>query len=177
MPFYWERNPGGPFVTRIRVAATYLEPENYDLDDLKALAKRDDDEEMLAFKSELRQALRDPALLPGDELSYEVQYDNGSNVKFLRWLWHELYRDESFEASVHTRLTALPEPFAERLLSPACWDVGDAARAGERGKALELLIAALAESGAPVSPAEREELTALLAAIGQPGADFGAILH
>jgi hypothetical protein len=176
MPFYWERDPDGPFVTLIRVAATYLEPENYDLNSLKALAKRDDDEEMLAFKSELRQALRDPDRLPGDELSWEVQYENGSDVAFLRWLWHELYGDEPFEASVLTRLTALPEPFAERL-SPAGWDVVEAVRAGEWGKALELLLAGLAESDAPVSPAEREELAALLAAIGQPGVDLAAILH
>jgi hypothetical protein len=84
--FYRERRPDGPFLTLIRVAANYLHPENYDLDDLKALAKRDKDEEMLVFKSELRQALRDPDLLPGDELSHAVQYDNGSDVAFLRWL-------------------------------------------------------------------------------------------
>src|SRR5580693_2178481 len=99
MPFYWERNPDGPFATLIRVAATYLEPENYDSDALKRLAKREDDEEMRVFKSELRQALRDPSKLPGDELSWEVQYDNGSDVAFLVWLWYELYGDEPFEAS------------------------------------------------------------------------------
>jgi len=73
MPFYWERSPDGPFATLIRVAATYLEPENYDSDALKRLAKRDDDEEMRVFKSELRQALRDPSALAlsaaGDRLA------------------------------------------------------------------------------------------------------------
>jgi hypothetical protein len=39
------------------------------------------------FKSDLRQALADPDLLPGDELSENVQYDNGSAEAFLRWLW------------------------------------------------------------------------------------------
>jgi len=38
-PFYWERHPDGPFVTLIAVAATYLHPENYDLDSLKELAR------------------------------------------------------------------------------------------------------------------------------------------
>jgi hypothetical protein len=69
---------------------------------------------MLVFKSELREALRDPARLPGDELSESVQHDNRSDEAFLRWLWHELYGDEPFDASILTRLKALPEPFAER---------------------------------------------------------------
>ena len=30
-PLYWERHPEGPFVTLIAVAATYLNPEAYDL--------------------------------------------------------------------------------------------------------------------------------------------------
>ena len=67
-PFYWERHPDGPFVTLIAVAATYLDPENYHLDSLKELARREGDEEMRVFKSELREALRDPGQLPGDEL-------------------------------------------------------------------------------------------------------------
>jgi len=36
--------------------------------------------------------------LPGDELFKSVQYDNGSRETFLRWLWHELYGDEPFDA-------------------------------------------------------------------------------
>src|SRR6202000_2059401 len=67
MPFYWERHPDGPFVTLIEVATTYLDPENYHLDELKALAKRDDLDEGGVFKAELREALRDTSRLPGDE--------------------------------------------------------------------------------------------------------------
>ena len=52
--FYWERHPDGPFVTLIAVATTYLDPENYDLDALKALARRKDNPEMQVFKAELR---------------------------------------------------------------------------------------------------------------------------
>lgn len=55
-PLYWELHPDGPFVTLIAVAVTYLNPENYDLDSLKALAKRENDEEMRVFESELREA-------------------------------------------------------------------------------------------------------------------------
>ena len=36
------------------------------------------------------------AQLPGDELFKSVQYD--SSETFLRWLWHELYGDEPFDA-------------------------------------------------------------------------------
>ena len=92
--FYWKRRPDGPFVTFIAVATTYLHPESDDLDSLKALARRDGDEEMRVFKSELREALRNPGQLPRDELFKSVQYDNGSSEAFLRWLWHELYGDE-----------------------------------------------------------------------------------
>ena len=103
-----------------------------------------------------------------------MQYDHGSDVAFLVWLWHELYGDELFDASPLTRLRALPEPFAERLHWPAGYNVRDAVCAGEWDKALELLLAGLAESNASVSPAEHEELAALLSAIGQPGADATA---
>ena len=94
-PLYWERHPEGPFVTLIAVAATYLHPEDYDLDFLKARAKLEDHEEMRVFKLELREALRDPSQLPGDELSESVEYDNGSDEAFLYWLWRQLYGDES----------------------------------------------------------------------------------
>ena len=94
-PFYWERDPNGPFATLIRVATTYLDPENYDLDSLQRLARREDDHEMQVFKSELREALSHPSRLPGDELSWAVQYDEGSDEAFLRQLWHDLYGDET----------------------------------------------------------------------------------
>jgi hypothetical protein len=67
---YWAKHPDGPFATLIRVAATYCDPEQ-DMDaydDLKYLARQDDDAEMKVFKAELRQALNDPSRLPGDEL-------------------------------------------------------------------------------------------------------------
>jgi hypothetical protein len=94
-PFYWERHPDGPFATLIAVASNYLDRENYDLDALKVLAKRDDQPRMLVFKSELREALRDPSRLPGDELFESVEYADGSDEAFLTRLWHELYGDET----------------------------------------------------------------------------------
>jgi hypothetical protein len=94
-PFYWERHPDGPFATLIAVAANYLDPENYDLDSLKILAKREGQPRMQIFKSELREALRDPGQLPGDELSRSVQSEDGSPEAFLSRLWRELYGDET----------------------------------------------------------------------------------
>jgi hypothetical protein len=86
----------------------------------------------------------------------------------LRWLWHELYGDEPFDADVSTRLKALPEPFVARLHWQVCSDVGKAARAGDWGLALDVLLTGLIKNHVPVSPAERDELTALLEANGQP---------
>jgi hypothetical protein len=97
-PLYWERHPDGPFATLIAIARTYLDPENYDIDALKRRAKREDDQRMQVFKAEFRAAIRDPSLLPGDELFENVAYDDGSDAAFLRRLWRELYGDEPFDA-------------------------------------------------------------------------------
>jgi hypothetical protein len=63
------------------------------------LAKREGEPRMRVFKSELREALRDPSQLPGDELSRSVQYEDGSPEAFLRPLWHDLYGDEPPEGT------------------------------------------------------------------------------
>jgi hypothetical protein len=95
--FYWERHPDGPFVTLIAVATTYLHPEVDDIDAMKRFAKQKDNQKALIFKSELREALRDPSQLPGNELSESVQYDDGSPEAFMRNLWRELYGDEPWD--------------------------------------------------------------------------------
>ncbi len=94
MPLYWERHPDGPFATLIEISTLYLDPENYDLDALKDLAQHDGTR-MAEFKVELREAVKDPSKLPGDELSRSVQYDDGSPEAFLKRLWRELYGDEA----------------------------------------------------------------------------------
>jgi hypothetical protein len=99
------------------------------------------------------------------ELFESVEYGNGSDEAFLVWFRHELCGDEPFEASVLTRLKALPEPFAERLHWPVGSNVYKAASAGEWDKAVEMLLAGLAEGNALVSPAEYEELTKLRDAV------------
>jgi hypothetical protein len=98
--FYWNRHPDGPFATLIRVTTNYLNPESYDLDSLQQLARREDDEEMRVFKSELRRAIEDPGQVPLEELSEHVEYDDGSPEAFLRRLWRDLYGEEPLPSSV-----------------------------------------------------------------------------
>jgi hypothetical protein len=95
---YWAKNPSGPFATLIEVAATYCHPEAYsgsyaDLID-RARSPEPDDYEIRVFKEQLGEALADPGLLPDDELFKAVDYGDGSDEKFLRRLWRDLYGDE-----------------------------------------------------------------------------------
>jgi hypothetical protein len=95
---YWAKNPQGPFATLIAVAATYCHPEAYDdaYEDLirRAQSPRPDDDRIRAFKGELQEALADPSRLPDDELFKAVDYGDGSDERFLRRLWRDLYGDE-----------------------------------------------------------------------------------
>jgi hypothetical protein len=95
---YWARNPHVPFATLIAVTATYCHPESYhgayaDLID-RAQSPTPDDDEIRVFKAELRRALADPGRLPDDELFKAVDYGDGSDERFLRRLWRDLYGDE-----------------------------------------------------------------------------------
>lgn len=96
--FYWERHPDGPFATLIAVTASYCSPDAYDgaYEDLvsRARAAEAADDEMHAFKVELRRALADPRQLPEGELDDAVEYSEESDEKFLRRLWRDLYGDE-----------------------------------------------------------------------------------
>jgi hypothetical protein len=95
---YWAKHPHGPFATLIAVAATYCHPEAYDgaYADLieRARSPEPDDEEISVFKAELREALADPGRLPDDELFKAVDYGDGSDERFLRRVWRDLYGDE-----------------------------------------------------------------------------------
>jgi hypothetical protein len=93
---FWRVDPEKPFGMLIVVAETYCHPEAYDeaYDDLRALVKREDDQDIKAFKSELRKAILEPETAPRAELSRAVQYDDGSADAFLRRLWRDLYPAE-----------------------------------------------------------------------------------
>ncbi|HLK77608.1 MAG TPA: hypothetical protein VKU77_28665 [Streptosporangiaceae bacterium] len=95
---YWAKHPDGPFATLIAVAATYCHPEAYgeayaDLVE-RARSAEPDDEEIGVFKAELREALAHPGRLPDDELFKAVDYGDGSDERFLRRVWRDLYGDE-----------------------------------------------------------------------------------
>lgn len=98
---FWEIDPRAPYATLIRVACTYCHPEADEdaYDSLKRLVKREDYEEIKTFKAELRKALLNPDVIPDDELYEAVQFDDGSEEKFLRRLWRDLYPDEPVPSS------------------------------------------------------------------------------
>jgi hypothetical protein len=110
--FYWERNPGAPFGLLIRIATTYLHPEVDQLEELQRRAQRPGDEEMRAFKAELRAAVSDPGQVPGDELSRHVEYEDGGPGAFLRRLWRDLYGEEP---PVAARGLFAPDPELRKL--------------------------------------------------------------
>jgi hypothetical protein len=60
---------------------------------------RKDDQQRRVFKAELRRALADPSRPPAGELDDAVEYNDGSDEKFLRRLWHDLYGDEPIPGS------------------------------------------------------------------------------
>ncbi|HTX29490.1 MAG TPA: hypothetical protein VME19_20990 [Streptosporangiaceae bacterium] len=100
---YWAKNPSAPFATLIAVAATYCHPEAYggayaDLID-RARSPEPDDDEIQVFKGQLTEALADPSRLPDDELFKAVDYGDGSDERFLRRLWRDLYGDEPMAGS------------------------------------------------------------------------------
>lgn len=63
-------------------------------------------------------------------------------------------------------VNALPGRFADRLDFSGLDDVRDAARAGEWGEAVDILLAGLITSHVTVTADERDELRTLLTAMG-----------
>jgi hypothetical protein len=97
IPKYWLEDHDAPFAELLRVVQTQCHPETYDYayEDLVEWAGDPEVEERLApFKEQLRQALRDPSQVPAGALWTAACYDDGSDEKFLRRLWRDLYGDE-----------------------------------------------------------------------------------
>jgi hypothetical protein len=97
IPKYWRKNPDAPFAALLSIVNTHCHPEAYDdaYEDLVESAHDPDADERLArFKEQLRQALRDPSQVPAGALWTAAKYDDGSDEKFLRRLWRDLYGDE-----------------------------------------------------------------------------------
>lgn len=65
------------------------------------------------------------------------------------------------------RTVQLAATFADRLDPKDAADVAEYADVGEWGEAIDLVIACLTQDRIPVTPAERDELAALLTAMGE----------
>lgn len=76
---------------------------------------------------------------------------------------------------IMNRVNALPGSFTGRLDAAGLDDVRDAARAGEWGEALEILLGGLIKAQVPISEAEGEELRSLLEAVGLPTEPVGRL--
>jgi hypothetical protein len=72
------------------------------------------------------------------------------------------------ESEVIERAEALPELFASRVRPDDLDGLRSMAGAGEWQELVDLLVASLAVTGAPVTAAERDELRSLLAAMNLP---------
>lgn len=84
------------FATLVRVAGTYCHAEADEdaYPTLRRRARRPDDEEMVRFKGELREAVTSLPAAAGLALYGRVRYEDGSARAFLRRLWRDLYPDE-----------------------------------------------------------------------------------
>jgi hypothetical protein len=72
------------------------------------------------------------------------------------------------EAEIIERAEALPDRFADRLGESALWSMRRMLGGGEYGELAAELAASLAADRAPVTAAERDDLRALLTAMGLP---------
>jgi hypothetical protein len=73
------------------------------------------------------------------------------------------------ESEVIERTQALPDLFAGRVRPEDLDGMRSMARAGEWRELVDLLVASLGSTGAPVTAGERGELRSLLAAMDMPG--------
>jgi hypothetical protein len=54
-----------------------------------------------SWRRDLREAIKDPDQVPGEELWQHVEYEDGSTEAFLRHLWRDLDGDEPIDAPGH----------------------------------------------------------------------------
>lgn len=93
---YWLEDENAPFATLLTLLSTYCDPNAMDYEALQEAARTPGlDSRMPKFKEELRQALADPTQIPGKESLYHAgHFDDGSDERYLRRLWRDLYPDE-----------------------------------------------------------------------------------
>lgn len=101
---YWLEDETVPFATFLRMIQTFYHPEIRD-DNFAELVQLAHDggggEKMVVFKRELARLVggeRDG--LSPDAISVAAGYDEwATDEEFLRWLWRQLYPDESLPGS------------------------------------------------------------------------------
>jgi hypothetical protein len=72
------------------------------------------------------------------------------------------------EDEIIEKAEALPDRFADRVTESTLWSIKRMRGGGEYGELTVELAASLAAHRAPVTAAERDELLALLKALGMP---------
>ncbi len=95
--YWWRKNPDAPFAELLRAVEGHCHPEAYEeaYDDLIRIVRNPKGGEgARRFKEQLIAALRDPSAIPKDALFRAAEYSDGSDEKFLRRLWRDLYPDE-----------------------------------------------------------------------------------
>ena len=94
---FWQDDPDAPFATLLWLVEANCHPEAWDegYENLQRLVKRTDDADVIRFRRELTEAIRDPSQIPGGALYRAAQYDDGSDAEFLARLWRDLYPGES----------------------------------------------------------------------------------
>ena len=94
---FWQYEPDAPFALMLGIIEAHCHPEAWEdaYDHLIGLARDPDPgQEMSRFKDELREAVRDPSQVPEGALFRAAAFSDGSDEKFLRRLWRDLYGDE-----------------------------------------------------------------------------------
>jgi hypothetical protein len=79
------------------------------------------------------------------------------------------------ETEIIEQAEALPDRFADRLTDSALWSIKRMRGGGEYGLLTIELAASLAAHNTPVTPEERDELRALLEAMGMPTEPIGRL--
>jgi hypothetical protein len=100
---YWQGDNDVPFKTLLTIVRTYCHPEAAE-DAYETLIRRagksDKYPEMVTFKDELRRViLGDTHGLPAGALGQAAAYEDGSQEKFARRLWGDLYPGEPVPGS------------------------------------------------------------------------------
>ncbi|MFL6077410.1 MAG: hypothetical protein ACJ73S_28950 [Mycobacteriales bacterium] len=94
---FWRYQPDAPYATLLRVVEAHCHPEAHaDAYDYLIELARDPEPvaEMVSFKEQLREAAKEPSRVPEGALFRAACYDDGSDERFLRRLWRDLYGDE-----------------------------------------------------------------------------------